>query len=581
MATQPNPSSSVAPSSAHQDVMQFLQDLDSIVPADAASSNPATGAGPSSASGKSSKKSRKPAAGSGSSGSAAASSAGPSSTQQEVLSFLDELTSSTSSTSSSASPPKSVEASGRSRRSSTSPRGVAVESFPGGPPQAAEAAAASTSLSGQTQAAPTSGGWSWNSIWSTAQATAASVQAATASSLKIAEAMVEETAKAVTSDKVKGLMSEVSTNVSKSVSGVVNNESLGKLGTDLSKLTMSTVHTLTDALAPTLARGLGGSSHLVAETVTVWLCPQIEDPAALDVAAEGPAVAEKPEETAIPATTASTSAVGRMMSALRSTLEDETGGEDSAADRIHDFVQSRASAVWLGNLAPSFGSSGAGIGAGVDPLDGGAARICRNVVVNSVTDPSPRAARGIEEALKAVEATLARLRKLADAHSPDGEPAEADGDGDDRPSSPPPAAHDASTVGGAPGPSTLVPPHATVFMVVQPFATLVPASAALGGATAQRQYLAVLSCAPPPVSAAAPAGGVTGKAPAHAEPSVFLIAVSQSVNVDAVAGGGGGGAAGVSSSPLQRWMDEQVNRVVRAASSDLIEEFAVRMQHRS
>jgi hypothetical protein len=179
----------------------------------------------------------------------------------------------------------------------------------------------------------------------------------------MAQSMVEEVEKAVTAEKVKGLVANVSSNVTHTVKGVVGNDTVGKLGTELLK----SVNTIGDIIAPPIQRGPSaqgrrahhaGAGELLyssdsvlppmASTITVWLCAQTLDPEAVNGGN-------------IPA-------------------------DDIAAssDQIHDFVQGTTNALWL-------------------ETQNGQQQVCEKIVVNSVTDPTPRPAKGIEEALKEAE----------------------------------------------------------------------------------------------------------------------------------------------------------------------------------
>ncbi|KAI8851644.1 hypothetical protein BC829DRAFT_386526 [Chytridium lagenaria] len=210
--------------SAHQDVMQFLQDLDSLnlQPSDKASS---------------------PAPNSKSVDDTPAASA---QSTQDVLSFLDELT---------AAPTKP-----------TSPKTPTTSSRQPSKPDSLPSASHLSS-----RGSPTRDSWSWNSLWSQAQATASNITAATGASLSLAQHIVEDAAKVVTSEKVKGLVANVSTNLTDSVHNVVNNNRVQSLSNDISKFTISSVSTISDILA----RRLG----LFARTITVWMCALTADPA--------------------------------------------------------------------------------------------------------------------------------------------------------------------------------------------------------------------------------------------------------------------------------------------------------------
>ncbi|KAJ3103692.1 hypothetical protein HDU97_009945 [Phlyctochytrium planicorne] len=198
------------------------------------------------------------------------------------------------------------------------------------------------------------GSWSWNSLWSQAQATASKVTAATATSLTMAQHMVEDAAKVVTSDKVKGIVANVSKDLTDSVAGVVKNETVQKYGSDLSKFTMSSVSTISDILAPpitppgTLRKSPAG---MFAKTVTLWLCAQPFDPS-------GPADGYPTH------------------------------------DQVHDFVQATGNTLWITDK----------------PGQG----ICSKLTVNGVANPDPKPAKGLQEAIQIVEQTLQKLSKFAE-----------------------------------------------------------------------------------------------------------------------------------------------------------------------
>ncbi|KAJ3128031.1 hypothetical protein HK100_009407 [Physocladia obscura] len=361
--------------------------------------------------------------------------------------------------------------------------------------------------------------WGWaGSIWSTAQATASKVSSSAVStavsSLKIANNMVEET---LANEKVKGIVAEVST----SVSGVVNKETVGKLTHDISKFTINSVHTLGDIIAPPLEsdshRGNSSISHLLfsdsssyhnsptsslpplASTITIWLCAELQE----DDAATSSTQQEQSQSGMVP---------------------------QSPADMIHDFVQATANSLWLHGGGAIPGGSGRATG--------------KRVVVNSVTDPSPRAARGVQEAVKVVEATVQRLQKLSALNN------DSDEDGIESPSDI----------------NSPKPPNVTLFLVIQPYTTLIPsplhaAGAGAGSATAlHRHYLTML------VNPATKSLGLD-----------VVSAISQSVRADK----GGRTFGGKEMSPalkqlMEKWADEQIMRVVEAAVNDVLEEFSLR-----
>ncbi|KAJ3243073.1 hypothetical protein HDU78_000848 [Chytriomyces hyalinus] len=366
---------------------------------------------------------------------------------------------------------------------------------------------------GVSDAAGSGSGWGWaGSLWSTAQATASKVGSTAVSSLKMAEAMVEET---LTSDTVKGIVQDVST----SVSGVVNKDTVGKLTKDFSTFTTNTVTTLGDIIAPPIEpssyRGANSSiSHLlfsdasgngtsnlppISSTITIWLCAELQEE---EVAAQ-----QQHQES--------------------SENQDNLMVPQSPADIIHDFVQATANSLWL---------HGGGI------IPGGSGRaICSRVVVNSVTDPSPRGARGVQEAVKVVETTVGRLSKLADIND----------------------AETAEQTSSSPTASSPPPPNVTLFLVIQPYTTLIPSPipGTAGSATAlHKHYLTTLLN------------------PKTKAPGLDVVsAVSQSVRADK----GGKMFAGKEMGPqlkklMDKWSEEQVMRVVEVAVNDVLEEFSLR-----
>ncbi|KAJ3082136.1 hypothetical protein HDU99_003555 [Rhizoclosmatium hyalinum] len=349
--------------------------------------------------------------------------------------------------------------------------------------------------------------WGWaGNLWSTAQATASKVSSTAVASLQMAEAMVEET---LTSDTVKGLAKDVTSTVSSTVSGVVKSETVGKLTQDISNFTINTVNSVADVIAPPIEspsyRGgnssishmlfadasKGSTSNLppVAGTITVWLCAELQE--------------DEPQQAT-----------------------EQGMVPQSPADMIHDFVQGTANSLWLHGGGAIPGGSGRAIG--------------KRIVVNSVTDPSPRPARGVQEAVKVIEATVQRLAKLAEANEAE--------------TSPQPATDD-----GAPQ-----PPNVTLFLVIQPYTTLIPSplqSTTAGSATAlHRHYLTMLVN------------------PKTKSPGLDVVsAVSQSVRADK----GGKTFGGKEMVPalkklMDKWSEEQVMRVVEVAVNDVLEEFSLR-----
>ncbi|KAI9342547.1 hypothetical protein BDR26DRAFT_933478 [Obelidium mucronatum] len=361
--------------------------------------------------------------------------------------------------------------------------------------------------------------WGWaGSLWSSAQATASKVSSTAlttaVSSLQMAEAMVEET---LTNEKVKGIVTDMSSTVSSTVSGVsgvVNRETVGKLTQDLSKFAVSTANTIGDVIAPPIEspsyRGANSSiSHLlftdasngaasnlppVANTITIWLCAELQEEAAVAAA----------------------------------TTEQDGMVAQNPADMIHDFVQGTANSLWLHGGGAIPGGSGRAIG--------------KRIVVNSVTDPSPRPARGVQEAVKVIEATVSRLQKLADAN-------------------------DAEVEAETPGAKGS--PNATLYLIIQPYTTLIPSPLSASGGTPglagsatalHRHYLTMLVN------------------PKTKNPGLDVVsAVSQSVRADK--GGrmfGGKEMAPALKKLMEKWSEEQVMRVVEVAVNDVLEEFSLR-----
>ncbi|KAJ3285065.1 hypothetical protein HDU76_008190 [Blyttiomyces sp. JEL0837] len=501
-------SSSTTTGSASADVMAFLEDIDTLV---TPSSTPgrSTSAIPSTS-------------GSGSGGQHNATHTGSSKSHvsEEVLSFLDELTAPPTITKSpSRNPTTTTESAGATGNTQPAQHNmdelqsasVLFQGGAGGPTSPVRSAGGASSNAqrsrqqsqareAEQQQSPVApapaddGGWSWNSIWSTAQATASKVSAATASSLKMAEAMVEETTKVVTAEKVKGLVADVSSNVSKKMSevvGTVNTETMGKLSKDISAFTLNTVSTIGDVLAPPIRRGSSqgrrGGDLLFdandsvlppyANTITVWLCPRIGDPAAY-------------------------------------TDESVEGQDHTKEDAVHDFVQASVNEMWL-------------------PARQSGPRICHRVIVNSVSDPAPRPARGLEEAVRSVEVTLKRLQKLAEANPPP--PEETD--------------------------------HATLYLVVQPFTVLIASE--LFGARAHRQYLTVL------LEPSSPKPGNTSSSSSAPQPSSTAKNSSSSSSLEGFHDEGM-----VARKIYEKWSEEQVSRVVENAITDLLQEFSLKVQMR-
>ncbi|KAJ3059029.1 hypothetical protein HDU98_004953 [Podochytrium sp. JEL0797] len=451
---------------ASDDVMDFLDGLDDLVPVAASASATAPAPSPSPP--------KQPAA----------TRAAKDKEDKDVLAFLDELDDANPKP---AAPPAPT--------TTTQQPAQQLKPTPATPTATEETVLVQNESTAASQA------WGWaGSIWSSAQATASKVSATAVSSLQMAEAMVEET---LTSDKVKGMVTDVSSSVSNTVSGVVKSDTVGRLTKDISKFTMNTASAIGDVIAPpidspTYRGGNSTVSHMLfnndststapplANTITLWLCAELQDDA--------------------------------------STTSEDGMVTQTSGDMIHDFVQSTVNSLWLhgGGLGPS----------------GSARAIGTRIVVNSVTDPSPRPARGVQEAVKVIETTVQRLQKLA-------------------------LANESTDSTSDPTTSTTTPPNATLYLLIQPFTTLIPsplpASTTQTSATVlHRHYLTML------LNPGTKLAGLD-----------VVSAVSQSVRADKARGGvvaGSGEWKGL----MEKWSEEQVMRVVEVAVNDVLEEFSLR-----
>ncbi|KAJ3100906.1 hypothetical protein HDU97_001846 [Phlyctochytrium planicorne] len=350
--------------SAASDVLQFLEDLDSLnlnPPSSATktSSSTAASATPS--------PSKKPVS------------------SQDVLSFLDELTTPPSQ-STSPTKPKTLTSPSKPQSRQTSKSDMenmpsaselfAPKESDGQPkpvvaaaqrnekptsagPAAAAAAAAATKKPEATSTKPQpeeiggaggtseDGGWGWNTLWATASKVTSTAQH-----------MVEDAAKVVTSEKVKGVVANVTKEVAESVNSVVSKETVQKYSSDLQKFTASSVSTISEILAPpispTAARAYvrrKSAAGLLARTITLWLCAQTFDPA-------GPS------------------------------------DQRPTADQIHDFVQATGTTLWITDK----------------PGQG----LCSKLNVNGVANPDPKSAQGLTQAMEIAEKTLQKLVKFSD-----------------------------------------------------------------------------------------------------------------------------------------------------------------------
>ncbi|KAJ3154966.1 hypothetical protein HDU86_004485 [Geranomyces michiganensis] len=218
---------------ANKDVLQFLQELDSGVPEEVTA----------------------PAA-----GDTAGLSAPDAANSQDVLSFLNELDSP------GLPPPATniVQPPETSHLNASTPQATVLnasnvgpsnqQSYTSNPPPKLEhdapVALIQQGRAEHPTAAAAGDSWNWGSIWSQAAKVGATATTSLSKGLESAKAMAEETAKAVSeNEKVKG---------------IINKEQLGKLGTDISRLT----HSLVDTIAPPLSPA--ATSPLLASVVTVY-----------------------------------------------------------------------------------------------------------------------------------------------------------------------------------------------------------------------------------------------------------------------------------------------------------------------
>ncbi|KAG0307634.1 hypothetical protein BGZ98_010231 [Dissophora globulifera] len=213
-------------SSSKDDVLQFLDSLDT-APADGTSSSTASGANAAAS-----------ADGNASRDGNAASSTGASvgaQDEQSVLDFLDEIT-------------QSASASTATTPSATADSKVSPPGSHGAMSSHYDSSAALPSRylqQQQQQQPPVDSRSSWlNSLWSTAS-----------EAVKTTQTAVQHSVKAT-------MESQTTKNLEERVKGFVNAENIGKIGNDLKSLTLSSMTTVLDVIAPPIAE------H---EIVEIWL----------------------------------------------------------------------------------------------------------------------------------------------------------------------------------------------------------------------------------------------------------------------------------------------------------------------
>ncbi|KAI8915250.1 hypothetical protein DFJ77DRAFT_360707 [Powellomyces hirtus] len=256
----------MAQTNTNQEVLQFLQDLDNIVPGDNQGTTP--GSAPEGSN-----------QGDASLYSGGVDSAG---TSEDVLNFLNELDSpglpppatnivqppstsqlTTAVPSASAglgisSQPVSVLNSSNLGPTQQQPPHLQRQSRPGTPASAfstttlqqQQAQPAPTTTAPLSSSTPVADSWGWSNIWTQAAKVGATATTSLTKGLESAKAMAEETAKAVSENE--------------NIKGIINKEQLGKLGTDLSRLT----HSLVDTIAPPIMDR--DEQPLLASVVTVY-----------------------------------------------------------------------------------------------------------------------------------------------------------------------------------------------------------------------------------------------------------------------------------------------------------------------
>ncbi|KAJ3121760.1 c-5 sterol desaturase [Nowakowskiella sp. JEL0407] len=293
---------------------------------------------------------------------------------QEALSFLDELANTTTTASS--------ESNSNTSSSKEVPQKPAqiIPTIVTDPPPAVSAPAMKDTVT-VSQSSAQSNSWNWNSLWNTAQSTA---QSATSLATKVTSTTLTkglETVYSISEETSKSLA--IDANLVKGLINNVSNES-SKLKSELTHFTSN----LVDTIAPPLPISgvFGGykskfeNMKVIADTLTVWTCFEA------------------------------------------------VNGEN--LDAVHDFVQETVNELWLDEKPDSHVAGGE-----KDRLSSSnpeeitkdhvpksknslGVRICSKVVVNSVTDPSPKHCSSYTEALENIEAVLFRLKKLSDANPP-------------------------------------------------------------------------------------------------------------------------------------------------------------------
>ncbi|KAI9101653.1 hypothetical protein DFS34DRAFT_591505 [Phlyctochytrium arcticum] len=257
----------------HQEVLQFLQDLDSIVPTNDPSSGP-----------QNNQKSKQPQLAQGQAPTDASS--------QDVLSFLSELDAPVAPTGSpSVSSPAlkpanlqsseakpafvpsarvttrpapldgqtSLTANESARRSQDDPR-----TFGSSPLGTSSPLPGSPSGSMKRRSSGKQDTWGWTNIWSQAQKVSGVAAESITKGLESAKLMAEETARAVsTNEKVKGIIQNV------------NKEQFGKIGNDITRFTQNVV----DTIAPPISQD---GDPVFAQTITVWFCSEASGAEDLD-----------------------------------------------------------------------------------------------------------------------------------------------------------------------------------------------------------------------------------------------------------------------------------------------------------
>ncbi|KAI9205380.1 uncharacterized protein BJ171DRAFT_501934 [Polychytrium aggregatum] len=273
---------------------------------------------------------------------------------------------------------------------------------------------------------------------------------------------------------------------------VVTNEAVkdlfsegNKISDDLSKFTLSSVNNLVDTLAPPIQRAskVPTALPLYASTITIWFCFESFD-------------------------------------------------DDRDLDMLHDFLQSTVNEMWLG-------------GSGVDHVDT-TSPLCEKVVVNSVKDPEPKIAEGIEAAMSNGEHILGRLLKLAGTSKPEA--------GNQ------PVVSPEQQVSDAPAPSTAAPQ--TLYVILQPFTTQIVSPLLPDSPRIQLQYLVIALTTSP--------DGNNSNGEVYTLTSQSVCKSGVEVDDDGKVVNGGG--------KLDKWSLHQRTRVLENLLTDLCEEFRYRNQ---